>query len=194
METLLEDKTGVIRDVDVSFDGTRILFAWKKGPTIDDDDFHLFEMDAKTREIRQLTFGKGVADYEPCYLPNGDIVFASTRCVQTVDCWKTEVSNLYICDKDGNYLRRVGFDQVHTTHPSVLNDGRIAYTRWDYNDRGQLYPQPLFQMNPDGTGQTEYYGNNSWFPTVISHARAIPDSNKLIAVLHGHHTWQTGKN
>ena len=193
VETLLEDKAGVIRDVDVSFDGAKILFAWKKGPSIDDDDFHLFEMDAQTRKIRQLTFGKGVADYEPCYLPNGDIVFVSSRCVQTVDCWKTEVSNLYTCDKDGKYLRRLGFDQVHTTHPSVLNDGRIAYTRWDYNDRGQLYPQPLFQMSPDGTGQTEYYGNNSWFPTVISHARAIPGSNKLIAVLHGHHTWQAGK-
>ena len=46
-----------------------------------------------------------------------------------------------------------------------MNDGRVVYTRWEYSDRGQIYPQPLFQMNPDGTGQTEYYGNNSWFPT-----------------------------
>jgi hypothetical protein len=29
-------------------------------------------------------------------------------------------------------------------------------------------------MNPDGTGQTVFYGNNTWFPTAILHARAIP--------------------
>lgn len=191
--TLLDDPTGVIRDLNVSFDGKRALFAWKKGPTIRDDDYHLYEMDIATREIRQITHGKGVADYEGRYLPSGDLIFASTRCVQAVDCWQTDVSNLYTCDKDGKFLRRLGFDQVHTTYPNVLNDGRVVYTRWDYNDRGQVYPQPLFQMNPDGTGQTEYYGNNSWFPTTTHHARAIPGSSKLVAVLHGHHSWQAGK-
>ncbi len=190
-KTLIKDKEGRIRDVDISFDGNKILFAWKKSDL--EDDYHLYEMDVKSEEIRQLTFGEGVADYEGCYLPNGDIIFVSSRCVQTVDCWKTEVSNIYTCNKDGKYLRRLGFDQVHTTYPTVLNDGRVVYTRWDYNDRGQIFPQPLFQMNPDGTGQTEYYGNNSWFPTVTHHARAIPDSSKLVAVLHGHHTWQAGQ-
>ncbi|MBT7702495.1 MAG: hypothetical protein HN700_19575 [Verrucomicrobia bacterium] len=191
--TLLDDPTGVIRDPDVSYDGARVLFAWKKGPTISDDDYHLYEMNMETREIRQITRGKGVAEYEGRYLPSGDLIFASTRCVQAVDCWQTDVSNLYTCDKDGRYLRRLGFDQVHTTYPNVLNDGRVVYTRWDYNDRGQVYPQPLFQMNPDGTGQTEYYGNNSWFPTTTDHARAIPGSSKVVAVLHGHHSWQAGK-
>ena len=115
-----------------------------------------------------------MADYEPAYLPNGDFIFASTRCVQTVDCFWTEVSNLYTCDPGGRFIRRLGFDQVHTVYPQVLDDGRVIYTRWDYNDRGQVFPQPLFQMNPDGTGQTEFYGNNSWFPTTIAHARGIP--------------------
>ena len=59
------------------------------------DDYHLYEMDLASRSIRQLTFGLGVADYEGVYLPGGDILFNSTRCVQTVDCWWTEVSNLY---------------------------------------------------------------------------------------------------
>ncbi|NQU25581.1 MAG: hypothetical protein HQ567_30210, partial [Candidatus Nealsonbacteria bacterium] len=112
--------------------------------------------------------------------------------VQIVDCWWTEVSNLYTCDKDGKYMRRLSFDQVHTNYPQLLNDGRVTYTRWDYNDRGQLYPQPLFVMNVDGTGQAEYYGNNSWFPTTIAHARPIPDSDQLIAIATGHHCIQTG--
>ena len=137
--------------------------------------------------------GLGFADYEGVYLPDGDILFNSSRCVQTVDCWWTEVSNLYACDKNGGHMRRVSFDQVHTNYPQILDDGRVVYTRWDYNDRGQIYPQPLFQMNADGTNQTEFYGNNSWFPTTVMHARGIPGTQKLITVLSGHHSHQRGK-
>jgi len=188
---LAQDATGVIRDPDVSYDGKRILFAWKKSDR--QDDYHLYEMDARTGQTRQLTTGLGFADYEGAYLPDGNIIFNSTRCVQTVDCWWTEVSNLYICDKNGRYMRRVGFDQVHSNYPTVTDDGRVLYTRWEYNDRGQIFPQPLFQMNPDGTGQREAYGNNSWFPTTIMHARGIPGTQKILAVLSGHHSHQRGK-
>ncbi len=190
-QTLLEDAAGVIRDPDVSYDGRRILFAWKK--SLDDDDYHLYEMTLDDGQIRQLTSGKGFADYEGAYLPDGHIVFSSTRCVQTVDCWWTEVSNLFTCDGDGRYLRQLGYDQVHTSYPTVTHDGRVIYTRWDYSDRGQIYPQGLFQMNPDGTGQTEVYGNNSFFPTTILHARSIPGTSKVVAVFTGHHTRQKGK-
>jgi len=189
--TLLEDSDGVIRDPDVSWDGKRILFSWKKSDR--GDDYHLYEMDIATKKVRQLTDGLGHADYEGIYLPDGDILFNSSRCVQIVDCWWTEVSNLYKCDKDGDNIHRISFDQVHTNYPQMLEDGRIIYTRWDYNDRGQLYPQPLFQMNPDGTGQTEYYGNNSWFPTTIAHARGIPGTKKVVSILTGHHSDQRGK-
>jgi hypothetical protein len=150
-------------------------------------------MDAATRAVQQLTGELGHADYEPAYLPNGDIIFNSTRCVQIVDCWWTEVSNLYTCSGDGRYLRRLSFDQVHTNYPCVTPDGRVLYTRWEYSDRGQIYPQALFEMLPDGTAQQEYYGNSSWFPTAILHARSIPGTSKVLAVISGHHTLQAGK-
>lgn len=191
-ETVLLDlPDGVIRDPDVSTDGTTVLFSMKKNET---DNFHLYEMDLTTKAVRQLTSGDDVSDIEGSYLPNGNIVFQSTRCVQTVDCWFTPVSNLYICDKDGGNIRRVGYDQVHTSYTSLTEDGRVIYTRWDYNDRNQMYVQGLFQMNPDGTNQTELFGNNSSFPTTLLHARQIPgSSSKYVAIGSGHHTWQGGK-
>lgn len=190
-QTLLADDQGMVRDPDVSWDGSRIVFSWRKHMT--QDDYHIYEMEVATGRVRQLTHDLGHADIEPCYLPNGDILFNSTRCVQIVDCWWTDVLNLYVMDGEGRYMRRLGYDQVHTTYPTVARDGRVLYTRWDYNDRGQVYPQPLFQMNPDGTGQTEFYGNNSWFPTTILHARSIPGTGKVLAIITGHHSHQCGK-
>jgi len=189
--TLIDDPNGMIRDPDVSLDAKKILFSWKRSDR--EDDFHLYEIEMKSGEVTQITDGLGFADYEGVYLPNGDIIFNSTRCVQTVDCWWTEVSNLYTCSVDGKYLRRLSFDQVHTNFPTVAPDGQVIYTRWEYNDRGQGRVQSLFQMNPDGTRQTEYYGNNSWFPNSILHARGIPGTQKVIAIAGGHHARQSGK-
>ena len=190
-EVLVDSPKGMIRDPDVSWDGKRVLFSMRKD--LVDDDFHIYEYDCETKEVRQITSGPGVADIEPIYLPNGDILFGSTRCTQITDCWWTEVSNFYTCDANGQFLRRVSFDQVTVNYPKLLDDGRVIYTRWDYNDRGQIYPQPLFQMNPDGTAQTEFYGNNSYFPTTIMHARGVPGSDLVMAIAGGHHTYQNGK-
>ncbi|HOD80879.1 MAG TPA: hypothetical protein PKG77_05625 [Phycisphaerae bacterium] len=190
VKTLIDDPNGVIRDPDVSYDGKRILFSWKKSDR--EDDYHLYEWDVASGSVRQLTDGLGFADYEGCYLPDGNILFNSTRCVQTVDCWWTEVSNLFMIDGQGKHLRRISYDQVHTNFPSVTHDGKVIYTRWDYNDRGQLFPQGLFQMYADGTNQTEFYGNNSWFPTTVLHARAIPGTDKVLCIFTGHHSRQKG--
>ena len=188
---LIDDRNGVFRDPDVDFDGKRVLFSWKKSDK--DDDFHLYEIDMQTHQVRQITHGSGYADIEPVYLPDGNILFNSTRAGISVDCFYTEVSNMYVCNREGKYLRQIGFDQVHTPTPTLLDDGRVVYTRWDYNDRGQIYTQPLFQMNPDGTGQSEYYGMNSWFPTTLVHTRQIPGTRKVMATFTGHHSPQHGK-
>jgi len=190
-QSLLSDDSGVFRDPDIHFDGKHILFAWKKSAK--GDDFHLYEMEMPSGKVKQLTNGLGYVDIEPIYLPDGNIMFSSTRSGNSVDCWTVEVSNLFLCDREGKYIRRIGYDQVHTCKPSVLDDGRVIYTRWEYNDRGQVYTQPLFQMNPDGTGQTEYYGANSFFPTTVIHARQIPGTRKIMGTFIGHHTPQHGK-
>ena len=169
---LIDDPHGMLRDADVSFDLSRVAFAWKKSDRL--DDYHLYEHDLTEGTTRQITSGLGRADYEPIYLPDGDIVFASTRPEQSVPCWWTEISNLYRIDGNGNGLRRLAIDQVHTLYPQLMADGRITYTRWDYSDRGQNFAHPLFSMIPDGRDQRAFYGANSWFPNSLLHARGIP--------------------
>ena len=188
---LLETKEGCFRDVDVSPDAKRILYSFKESER--GDDFHLYEMELATRKVRQLTCGEGVADYEGCYLPDGCILFNSTRCMQIVDCWWTEVSNIYRCEADGSDITRITYDQVHDNFPTLTWDGRILYTRWEYNDRSQMFPQPLLSMNVDGTSQRAYYGSNSWFPTTLIHARAVPESPLFFGICTGHHSLQPGE-
>ena len=80
-----------------------------------DDDYHLYVMDAATRVVRQITFGLGVSEIEPCFQPDGDIVFVSSRCIQLTDCWRQSVSNLYTCDARGRFLRRLRADAIGIT-------------------------------------------------------------------------------
>ncbi|NQT16464.1 MAG: hypothetical protein HQ582_27140, partial [Planctomycetes bacterium] len=133
------------------------------------------------------------SDTEPCFAPNGEIIFQSTRCAQLDVCWAHPTSNLYACDVNGRYVRRLAFDQVRTHCPQVLDDGRIIYTRWEYNDRNPFFQQSLFAMNADGTAQTAFYGNNSEYPAALIHSRGIPGTGKVITVISGHHVLQKGK-
>lgn len=191
-DVLIDSKTGVIRDPDVSADGTLVVFSWKQDKL--KDDFHLYIYDLAVGDFKQITFGQGISDIEPKFLPNNKIVFSSTRAVQTVDCWKTPVSNLYLCNTDGSGIIRVGYDQVHTTYPTVTDDGRVLYTRWDYNDRTQMYVHGVFQMAQDGTNQTELFGNGANGPTSQLHTIQVPGNNsKYLTIVSGHHTSQGGK-
>ena len=192
-EVLVDRPNGCIRDPDVSFDGTKVLFSLRND--FKKDDYHLYVLDLETRQLRQLTFSDPgpCADFEGTWLSDGRIAFQSTRCEQVIPCHVSENSNLYVCDGDGRNIRRFGYDGGSTFYPQELPDGRILYTRYEYNDRNARFQQPLFTMNPDGSMQTEYYGNSSWFPTSLIHFRPIPGTRRLIGIVSGHHVGQRGK-
>ncbi|MBP7637008.1 MAG: hypothetical protein KBA18_03970 [Kiritimatiellae bacterium] len=192
-EVILDCPNGIVRDPSLSYDGKTLAFSMRTADQDHGGDFHLYVMDLEKKEPRQITFGDGVADMEPEWLPNGDLVFTSTRCNFSAPCWWSSVCNLYTCDAQGRYIRRLGVDHGHTVFPHMTHDGRITYTRWEYSDRTAGYLHSLFVMNADGTGQTEYYGNNSQFPAATLHARAVPNSTKMIAVSGAHHIDQRGK-
>ncbi|MDO4575163.1 MAG: hypothetical protein Q4D98_08105 [Planctomycetia bacterium] len=197
-EVLIDKPNGTICYPTLSYDARTLVFSMRDN--YETDAYSLYTMDMATKKVTRITFpivrdGKTwyVSDCEPCFLPNGKIVFTSTRSVHISDCWYRSAGDIYTCDVDGKNIQRLTYDQLMTNLPQVLEDGRIVFTRWEYNDRSALYNHPLIVMNPDGTVQTEYYGNNSLFPSSILHANRIPGSSKIIATISGHHTIYKGK-
>ncbi len=153
--TLLDDPQGGVRDPDVHYDAEKILFSYRPGGT---EHYHLYEINVDGTGLRQLTDGP-YDDIEPTYLPDGDIVFVSSRCKRWVQCWLTQVAVLHRCDADGGNIRAISANLEHDNTPWVLPDGRDPLQRWEYVDRTQVDYHHLWTTNPDGTGQMVYYGN-----------------------------------
>ena len=176
LTVLLDAQGGSVRDPQVHYDGKKILFAYRKANT---DFYHLYEIQTDGTGLKQLTSGD-FDDYEPAYLPDGGIVFVSTRCKRWVNCWMTQVGVIYRCDADGGNLELISANTEHDNTPWVLPDGRILYTRWEYVDRSQVEFHHLWTMNPDGTGQMVYYGNmHSWI--VMIDAKPVPGTDQVVA-------------
>ena len=159
VKVLLNDPAGGVRDPQIYYDGRKVLFSYRPGGT---EYYHLYEINVDGTGMRQLTDGPR-DDIEPTYLPDGDIVFCSSRCNRWVACWKVPVANLHRCNGDGGNVRMISSNAVTENTPVVLPDGRLLYTRWEYNDRSQLAYHHLWTINLDGTGQMTYFGN--MYPT-----------------------------
>ena len=168
--TLLDCQQGVIRDLEVSWDARKLLFSMRRTPP---ENFSVWEMDVDGSGLKQLTDGTG-ADIDPCYLPDGRIVFSSTRDMKYCGCnWHLQ-GNLFRIDADGSNLRQLGRNNLYESRPSVLPDGRIIYDRWNYVDRHFGCSFGLWTMFPDGRSQALFYGENAWAPGAIFDARALP--------------------
>ncbi|TWT81044.1 translocation protein TolB [Planctomycetes bacterium CA13] len=175
--TLIDDPKGTVRDPVVHYDAKKILFSWRQG---DSRTFHLYECDMRGENITQLTDGE-YDDIEPCYLPDGGIIFVSGRGKRWVNCWLTQVAILFRCDGDGKNITQLSANIEHDNTPWVLPDGRIVYQRWEYIDRSQVNYHHLWTMNPDGTNQMIYFGNLHPGGLFID-ARPIPNSDNLVFI------------
>jgi formylglycine-generating enzyme required for sulfatase activity len=189
----------LMNDIDLHWDGDKVAFAMPG----DHDKWHVFEMgiDAETgrltSEPEQLTPGEhpDVHFYDPCYLPDDRIAMVSTAPLQGVPCnTGVIVGMMYRMNADGSDVRQLAFEQDHTYCPSVLNDGRILYLRWDYTDTPHVWNRILCAMNPDGTAQQAFYGSNSYWPNSVFFSRAVPGSrSKFVGIVTGHHVGRVGE-
>jgi hypothetical protein len=175
--TILEDKTGSIRDPRVHYDAKKILFSYRKGGTA---QFHLYEINVDGTGLKQLTDGI-YDDLEATYLPDGGIAFVSGRAKRWVNCWLVQVAILYRCDGDGKNIRQLSANIEQDNTPWVLPDGRLIFTRWEYVDRSQVSFHHLWSCNPDGTNPAAYFGNMHGGSVYID-AKAIPGSRRVVMI------------
>jgi mono/diheme cytochrome c family protein len=173
---LFTDPDGAFRDPQISYDGTKFLYCYRKGGT---ENYKLHEANIDGSGVRQL-LDDPFDDIEPTYLPDGDIMFCSSRCNRWVNCFYTQVATLYRCGPNGENVRPVSANVEHDNTPWPLPDGRILFTRWEYVDRSQMAFHHLWTINPDGTAQMVYYGNQTPSRVFID-AKPIPGTDKIVA-------------
>ena len=198
VKTLLELPEGIVRDPTISFDGKNVLFSFRKSAG---DFYHIGEMSldfdrpAVTLEaetpaegidgFRQLTFLEGISDFDPIYLPDGRILFSSTRQPKYCMCNRHIMGNLFVMNSDGSNIEQIGKSTLFEGHPSLLADGRIIYDRWEYVDRNFGDAQGVWVTNPDGTKHEIFWGNNTASPGGVLDARALPGSDSVFICIFG---------
>ena len=189
LTTLLKPRTSeFVGDLKLNFDADKLLFSMPDKRMV----WQVWEVKVDGSGLRQVTPGDepDVDNFDPCYLPDGRILFTSTRAFHGVPCvgGGDPVANLCSMNADGTGIRQLCFDQDQNWCPTVLNDGRVLYTRWEYSDTPHYFTRLLFQMNPDGSGQMAHNKSNSYWPNSTFYAKPIPGHpTKLIAVISGHH-------
>ncbi len=178
----------ILRDARLDFAADRMLFS-----SIDAAGrWAIFEIQSDGGGLKQLT----PTDYpdldyfDACYLPDGRIILCSTGNYYGLPCLdgNGQIASLYLLDPATKALRQLTFDQDSDNDPTVLNDGRVLYQRWEYSDIPHYFSRRRMSMNPDGTGQLALYGSNSWFPTAFRFAKPVPDHpTRLVGIISGHH-------
>ena len=188
LTTLYRPESSVfVGDVDLHWDAKRMLFSSQ----LKNRRYEVFEIGVDGKGLRQVSkTTDGIDNYDACYLPSEKIIYDSTAVFQGVPCvgGGSQVANLYVMNPDGTGVRQLCFDQDHNWYPSVMNDGRVLFTRWEYSDTPHYFTRVVMAMNPDGTNQRSYYGSNSLWPNSTFYVRAIPDHpSRFVGVISGHH-------
>ena len=222
---------GCFADVDLDYDAQRIAFAWNEQPRpfwyyqeyrtekakTAENARQVFVARADGSDLRQLTEGRYVS-FAPCWLPSGRLAFVSqrdpgiNRCRfgaigQRLDDWLRDgyvpfcAARIYSMAADGSDVRRHSQHDAAEWTPSVDNDGRIVYGRWDYIDRG-IPLQSFWIQYADGRDPRSPHGNypdvtrrrSGCAPTVGStYMRAIPGtSGKYVYVSSNHRIYEWG--
>ncbi|MBN2508241.1 MAG: discoidin domain-containing protein [Verrucomicrobia bacterium] len=215
----------------LSYDARRVLFAWcrhypglaghpnklDKANVPEDAFYHLFEMRLDGTGLRQLTRGK-YDDFDGRYLPDGRIVFLSTRRGQFIQAGRDSaartfaqpdlpdiyvrcgggperpvaVYTLHTMNADGSGLCSISPFEMFEWTPEVGSDGSILYSRWDYVDRDNMPYMGLWAISPDGGNARLVYGNYTRAPHCAFEPKPVPGSPKIVFTASAHHAQTMG--
>ena len=174
---------GDVKDVEVSYDGGKLLFTMR-APEIEGADpedqptWNIWEYDIAANQLRRIVASDITAeagqDVAPYYLPDGRIIFSSTRQRQSkaalLDEGKPQFAALdedrnehamvlHVMNSDGSDIHQVSFNQSHDLDPTVLSSGEVVFCRWD--NMGNRNAISLYKMHPDGSELQLLYGAHS---------------------------------
>ena len=200
LRRLVDSSEGEIIDCDLSYDAKEVVFSWKRGGqqmaqphqmldevdrTVSDHNYQIYRINIDGSGLTQLTGGPA-NNLNACWLPDGGVAFISDRKPAYAYCFVTTSPVLYRMDRDGKNQKRLSANYLMDFTPSVLGDGRIIFTRWEYVDRPACPIQSLWSINPDGTALAGYYGNRVIAPGTFMDAQPIPGTQKIICLATNH--------
>ena len=191
---------GVYTHPELSWDAKKLLFCYKGTPT---GSTMIYEIGVDGKGLRKVSDpsdkvtcykgrGGGQHDISPSYLPDGRIVFLSTRAAGLVPCNNTGVSILHVMNADGSDIHPISVNSENEFDPCVMPDGRLVFGRWEYVDKNALTVQSLWSMYPDGTRETAVYANNMVFPEATLDPRPVPGSHLIAITLSKHNSTPRG--
>ena len=147
-----------VSSVDVSYDGTRVLFTMKKDPN---DSYHIYWASLvpnadNTYEIHQLTFGQP-DDLNAVYTPGGRIVFVTNQAYTEMGTRADEYNHSIrvtqlgtITEEGGDADRKLCSQNLsHIVTLFSMSDGRVGFSRWEHLEN--VNDVKMFAMNPDCT-------------------------------------------
>ncbi len=177
-----------VADLMLHWDGDKILFS----ATDEKKRWNVYEVKTDGTAFRKVINidEPDLEFFDATYLPDGRFVAVSNIGYQGVPCvsGSDAVGNLVSYDPKTNALRRMTFDQDANWHPSVMNNGRLMYVRWEYTDLTHYCSRIVMHANPDGTDTKALYGSGSWFPNSTFDVKSIPGGNTtFVGIISGHH-------
>ena len=178
-----------VGDLQLHWDARRLMFTGENEKGL----HRVYELDIEAPgQVKEFPFipDDDVDDYAGCWLADDSVLFLSNATFIGVPCvvGSSYVAALYRWYPADGRIRRLTFDQDHNWYPTQLQDGRVMYLRWEYSGIVHYVSRILFTMNPDGTGQRELYGSNSYWPNAMFYARPVPDDpHRFTAIVTGHH-------
>lgn len=155
LKQLTQFESGYVADLEVSYDGNKLLFT---RATMDPDPwFHIYEMNADGTDLKQLTFGP-YHDTHPNYMPDGRIVFTSSRTGMRDEYHGYPSNGLAVMNRDGSDIQVIGFNIGRDADPVIGDDGMILFTRLELFYSRMKTEWNLLAAFPDGRSTATLYG------------------------------------
>jgi HEAT repeat protein len=150
--TRFED--GYVAEPELSWDGRSVVFSYR---TQDNPWWHIYRVNIDGSGLEQLTHGP-YHDVGPAYLPDGRIVFTSSRVGIRDEYHGYPCTSLHVMNPDGTDIHTIATNIGRDTEPAVLLDGRIVFSRLEVFYSRNKTELTLHAANPDGTRDMVLYG------------------------------------